>query len=362
MNSSLFSSFFASLFFARPAVVVAIAACGLASAGGALAQSNVVSMFGTVDLNVTYSKAGGQSNTAMDQGGNIFPSRLGFRGIEDLGGGLNAGFWLEAALLPDTGEQQGVMFHRRSTVSLSDRKWGEVRLGRDYTPTFWNVSQFSPFGTVGVAGSANLVEGWPFGLGGARSLARANNSVGYFLPRDFGGFYGQAMYAFPEGQDGMRYTGARLGYAKGPLDIATAVGRTPLPAEAAELKRTYRSVTWGGTYDFSVAKLFANYHRHWAEQDKQAHTMLGVTVPVGVGVIKASVVRANRSGPGVDGDDATQWSAGYVHWLSKRTALYGTYSSIRNQGNAAYVTTDSSPVGVPGTTSSGLQVGVSHNF
>jgi predicted porin len=291
----------------RSTLVLAAGCLGLQAP--ALAQSTV-SLFGTVDLNVTFAKSGSRSVSAMDQGGNVLPSRLGFRGTEDLGGGLAASFWLEAATLPDTGEFQGVGWQRRSTVSLSHNSFGELRLGRDYTPGFWNVSQFSPFGTVGVGGSSNIVEGWPFGLGGAKTLVRANNSVGYFLPRNLGGLYGQFMVAMPEGQEGMKHTGARLGYASGPLDIAASYGRTPVEG------RHYRNASLGGSYDFGVVKLYANYLRQKAAADTQtqaqtqAHAMLGVGVPVGAGVIKASIARTHRSGPGVNADDASQLALG----------------------------------------------------
>ena len=76
----------------------------------------------------------------MDQGGYMLPSRWGIRGTEDLGGGLYAGFWLESAVLPDTGAAQAAFWGRRSTVSLGSKDYGELRLGRDYTPTFWNIS------------------------------------------------------------------------------------------------------------------------------------------------------------------------------------------------------------------------------
>ncbi|MDM0005356.1 porin [Variovorax sp. J22G73] len=337
----------------RSTLVLAAGCLGLH--GPALAQSTV-SLFGTVDLNLTFAKSGGRSVRAMDQGGNVLPSRLGFRGTEDLGGGLAASFWLEAATLPDTGEFQGVGWQRRSTVSLSHNSFGELRLGRDYTPSFWNVSQFSPFGTVGVGGSSNIVEGWPFGLGGAKTLVRANNSVGYFLPRNLGGFYGQVMVAMPEGQEGMKYSGARLGYASGPLDIAASYGQTPVEG------RRYRNASLGGSYDFGVVKLYANYLRQKNAPESQTHAMLGLSVPVGAGVIKASVARANRSGPGVDADDATQVALGYVHWLSKRTAVYGTWSVVRNKGNAAYVVTDALSDPQAGANSRGLQFGISHNF
>jgi predicted porin len=337
----------------RPTLLIAAGCLGLH--GHALAQSTV-SLFGTVDLNVTSAKSGMTSVTSMDQGGNIFPSRLGFRGTEDLGGGLAAGFWLESASLPDTGEMQGVAWQRRSTLSLSHNAFGELRLGRDYTPSFWNISQFSPFGTVGVGGSSNIVEGWPFGLGGAKTLVRANNSVSYFLPRNLGGVYGQFTVAMPEGQAGSKYSGARLGYASGAFDIAASYGQTPVEG------LHYRNASLGGSYDFGLAKLYANYLQQKAPNDKQTNIMLGLSVPVGAGVIKASVARSDRSGPGVDADDATQLAIGYVHWLSKRSAVYGTWSKIRNKGNAAYVVTDALKDPQAGASSRGFQVGISHNF
>ncbi|MEQ6471185.1 porin [Comamonas sp. wu1-DMT] len=85
------------------------AVLGLTSAFVTHAQSNVT-VFGSLDLNVTYAKAGSRHVTGMDQGGYMLPSRIGFRGTEDLGGGLSAGFWLEAAVLPDTGTTQSAFF------------------------------------------------------------------------------------------------------------------------------------------------------------------------------------------------------------------------------------------------------------
>jgi len=334
---------------------VALAALTAAAASGASAQSSV-SVFGTLDLNLTVTKAGGRTERAMDQGGNLLPSRFGLRGTEDLGGGLSASFWLESAVLPDTGGVQGSFWNRRSTLSLASATLGELRLGRDYTPTFWNLSQFSTVGTTGPSGSANIIENWPFGLGGARTLVRSSNSIGYFLPRKLGGVYGQVMVALPEGSDGAKYTGARLGYAQGPVNVALAYGQTPAGGE------TVKFATLGGSYDFGVAQIYANYFEQKVPGDKQVNMMLGATVPVGQGTVKATVGRSNRSGAGVDGDDATQWGVTYVHSLSKRTALYAAYGRIDNDGQATYVPTDSSPAATPGGTASALQFGISHNF
>ena len=132
-----------------------IALAALAAAGAASAQSSVT-LFGIVDAAISHYGVsdGGHFSALANSGYNS--SRLGFRGTEDLGGGLSASFWLEGALQNDTGyggsqnvsgnTVTGLDFRRRSTVSLAGG-WGELRLGRDYTPTFWNMTVFDPFGT-----------------------------------------------------------------------------------------------------------------------------------------------------------------------------------------------------------------------
>ena len=127
-------------------------------AGVASAQSSVT-LFGVVDATVSATvraKASSRQARQLTNSG-YNSSRLGFRGTEDLGGGLAASFWLEAGVNNDDGTgaatssnnqrvgttsahrsgTQGLTFNRRSTVSLSGG-FGELRLGRDYTPTFWN--------------------------------------------------------------------------------------------------------------------------------------------------------------------------------------------------------------------------------
>src|SRR6185503_20784031 len=113
--------------------LVAAAAC--AAAAGACAQSSV-QLFGVLDAAVTYTTGTGYGSThkwQLTNSGNTF-SRLGFRGTEDLGGGLAASFWLEAGLQNDNGtgfnsnsnnQASGaagpglITFNRRSTVSFS---------------------------------------------------------------------------------------------------------------------------------------------------------------------------------------------------------------------------------------------------
>ena len=136
-----------------------IALAVMAFAGAASAQSSVT-LFGILDTAITHGSAsdGGNSWTGMTSSG-YNSSRLGFRGTEDLGGGMSASFWLEGQLDTDDGTGRaagnGLDFQRRSTVSLAGN-WGEVRLGRDYTPSFWNYTVFDPFGTNGVGTNVML--------------------------------------------------------------------------------------------------------------------------------------------------------------------------------------------------------------
>ena len=171
--------------------LLALAVLG-AFAGAASAQSSVT-LFGILDANARFVKNDGQTRRLSLDDSGINSSRLGFRGIEDLGGGLKAGFWLEAALNIGTGIEgsssaSNKIFNRRSTVSLISGA-GELRLGRDYVPSFWNETIFDAFGTVGLGGSTNVQR---------YVQVRQDNSIGYFLPSNIGGFYGQAMVAAAE--------------------------------------------------------------------------------------------------------------------------------------------------------------------
>ena len=319
-----------------------VALAALAVAGMASAQSSVT-LFGVVDaavsgysnksndtrnatlLNPGYVNRGSAtvSKTALSNSG-YNASRLGFRGTEDLGGGLAASFWLEGALSNDDGTPGGQSWQRRSTVSLSGA-FGEFRLGRDYTPTYWNDTVFDPFGANGVgtnlivtAGGKGSPAGFANGFGVNNNNVRASNSIGYFLPPNLGGFYGQFMYAFHEkakydpgtttpdvadSQRTGRYVGGRVGYANGPLDVAFAYGESTI-GDDFYVGTTTKLANWdlGASYDFGVVKLFGEYSDSKAKTDWENAAardpfsrnpgmkgwLLGATVPVGPGMIRAS--------------------------------------------------------------------------
>ncbi|MGF6528061.1 porin [Variovorax sp. PvP013] len=339
---------------------------------GIAATQATVRVFGNIDLNLTDSKVPGASNLAMDQGSYLLPSRFGFRSDGQLGSGFAASSWLEAAVVPDT-DATASAFTRRSTIGLSSEELGKIRLGRDCTPTFWNVSSFSPFGTVGAGGGSNTIEGWPLGLGRATTQQRASNAAGYFLPPDLGGVYGQFMAAAGEGIDGARCTGGRLGYEAGSLNVAAAFGRTPaasIEAVGQPSRRAYETANLGGTYDFGIrtgigiGKVYVFRNQQVLGPEQQTSTLVGVAVPAWDCSIKAMFARSVLSMRSVSKADriARQRAFGYVHALSQGTVHCGTWSRIVNEGDAAYATGDTSPEGRPNGTSSALQIGINHAF
>lgn len=338
-----------------------IALAAVAASSAALAQSSVT-LFGIVDVAVRNVKQGGVSQSSLSQDGTA-SSRIGFRGVEDLGGGMSASFWLEGALDPDTGNAAGLTFQRRSTVSLSGG-FGEVRLGRDYTPTFWNHNVYDPFGTNGVGSSTNT-----FGaLGsGATTVVRANNTIAYFTP-NISGFQGQFQYAFKETQtdnDPNKYAGLRLTYNAGPLSVALA---TAAEGSAAANVNKFKRTNVGASYDFGFIKPMAQYtigkfETNAGVDQEVKHLMVGLTAPVGPGLIKASYTRSSYDN---FAGDANQVAIGYEYGLSKRTALYTNYSRISNKVGAAFsVSAEAGATGAavtPGQSSRGFEVGVRHSF
>lgn len=350
--------------------LLALAVLG-AFAGVASAQSSV-SLYGTVDLSAKYVKNDGSGRRLSLSQDGINSSQLGFKGIEDLGGGLKAGFVLLAGVNADSGTTNAQFFNRRSTVSLMGG-FGEVRLGRDYTPTFWNNTIFDAFGTNGLGDSSHVQQ-----LGVA-TFVRANNSIGYFLPSSIGGVYGQVMVAASEGASGPtpygaaagavganpgRYIGGRVGFAAGPFDIAGAVANQRLDAlSGAPSQKTYNI---GASYDLGVVKLMGYFDRDTLSYSgfdkKENRGSLSAVVPVGQGEIHVGGEISKLSN-GVTGtsNKVKQFALGYVYNLSKRTALYSTVARISNDdlsSNSVASGSAQTAAPTPGGKSTGFEAGL----
>lgn len=334
-------------------------------AGAASAQSSIT-LFGGVDLNARWVRNAGVQQFQVAQDG-LAASRIGLRGVEDLGGGHAAEFWIEGTTNPDTGTPAGQTWQRRSTVSVSGR-FGEFRFGRDYTATYWNALVFDPFGgrNVGSATNLALVAPGPPSGGAYGTLVRANNMVGYLLPAGIaGGFYGQLQVAAGENNYGNKYVGGRLGYAAGAFNAAAAYGQTQV---SGDLDGELFNI--GASWDFGGVSLSGYYGRLKIGGLEQSNGFVGVQAPIGLWTLKASYGDVDRRGVegaiDANGQSARQFAVGAVYNLSKRTALYGTWATIANRGNARFIVGGLNNVrdggAVAGADSQGFEFGLAHSF
>lgn len=370
-----------------------IALAAVAATGAAFAQSTVT-LFGGADIGYRNVTTGANKFSGLATDG-IYSSRLGFMGTEDLGGGLSANFHFESGHTPDTGAA-ALAFTRKSTVGLAGG-FGEVRMGRDYTPLFTVYGVADPFGTNGVGSSMNVANSVTFNSAtaatavttfrtaqaantaaattvtpagtilGDTNAVRANNSVAYYTPV-FSGFSAGLMYSFGgENTNLAKKAGAmtslKLAYANGPLTVAyanqvTKGGLTGTVANTDSDKWTTNFVA--AAYDLGVAKLSAGYKtdKISAEDVTLKSTILGVSAPVGAATLKASYVSRKADGDKV----ANQFALGAVYDLSKRTSLYATYSTLKNEEGIGQSVGSAVASDFTGLRSKGFEAGVKHSF
>lgn len=335
-------------------------------AGSAAAQSSSVTLFGVLDLSMRRVKTGDTSLTKMSTNGTT-PSRFGLRGVESLGNGYAASFWLEGDVSADTGTGGSKLFGRRSTVALAG-PLGELQFGRDTLGAYRDLVQFDAFAHTGVGGIGNLINVLsttvtPAGsaTASATDRARADNLVQYTLPATLGGVYGHLQWHPGEGGKGAG-NGLRLGYKGFGLDIAGAVNN--IDVNQGDL----RIANVGATYDIGPVRLSGLYQQmrldpvNVAAADIRQNTwQLGTTVKVSAaGAVRAAFTKTSNYAR------ARQFAVGYLHDLSKRTALYATYAQVKNQnGTATFVVNDAPTITAPNTgllKSSGVEFGLRHSF
>ncbi|GIZ52886.1 porin [Noviherbaspirillum aridicola] len=314
----------------------------LASFAGAASAQSSVTIYGVADIGLQRvdSNERGVDETWRLSSGNQSGSRIGFRGTEDLGGGLSALFTLEAGYSLDTGtggstEGASTLFNRQAFVGLKGG-FGTVAMGRQYSPMHLFLDSIDPFATNL---SGNVENIFPAGSI-INSRNNVDNSITYTTP-SFGGVTGQVLYGFGEEAGSTarsRQMGAHVGYVNGPINVGLAYHRanggvnssTALPAGTNDLApgENANSFVLGGTYDFGVAKAHAAFGQHRVEligdEDEKARTyMLGVSAPVGgAGRVLASWVRGDDRN---SDDQIDQYAIGYTHGLSKRTNLYTSF-------------------------------------
>jgi len=382
-----------------------IAAAVLSLSGAAFAQTNVT-LFGIVDAAIGIGNGSVSDKTQLKNSG-FNSSRFGVQGVEDLGGGLRAGFWLEAGVNNDDGtgqasqnnnqlaplsvtmkdgavsaasnapinaRNQGLTFNRRSIVSLGGN-WGQINAGRDYTPHFWNHTAFDPFGTNGVGTSMAMT-----GRTGGETSVRASNSIAYAYGYGFngakvfgtGGLNIDLMYYMGENNSGAvnsddgQGTSARIGYAGKNWNVAVGSGKTDFAANQAAGATgaiapagNITTTNFGGNYNLGVANVMALWNEDKVGSGaKQVGMLVGATAPMGQGLVRASYSTTEVDTSG--GAGTKQIALGYVHNLSKRTQLYATYARATNDNKAKVALNGASTA--ENASSSGMDFGIKHNF
>lgn len=316
----------------KRSVAAACAAALALLATGAQAQSSVT-LAGTVDVYAgSLKNPGDAGRTTVVNSGGMTTSWFGFKGTEDLGGGLKASFALTSFFQADSGAPGRFtgdpFFSRDANVSLSGG-WGALTLGRALAPNFLPTILFNPFGdsftfsplvlhnnislfnTTGWAATTPSDTGWA-------------NEVMYTTP-DFGGLSGNLHYQLGEQphDSGVYNIGANLLYFHGPFAATAFYERdkvsNPVPAPFAAGDR---KTDWmlGASYDFTAVKLFGTYGRAWSDTLAPAWKTwsAGASAPLGPGRLLADYAHTEVN----TGATRKTFSFGYDYVLSKSTDLY----------------------------------------
>lgn len=319
----------------------------LASLGPVAAHAELT-IYGRMDLAITRQNGGSSaltgSNGRLGAEGRRWDlrhgseNRLGFRGVEDLGAGMKAGFQIEHRFLGDTGVADPVFWKARSYAYLERRGWGQLYLGREYIPAFWPALKLDPWAwdTVGSPSLNHQMAGYR-----VDGHARANNSVGWRSPV-LNGFSSNLAVSAGEGAR-PRTVGANVEYSAGPLYLAAGVDRQgPLN----------RVALLGGAYDFKFIKPRLSYTSSKVAGRQARNLTLAASLPMGgQGEWKLAVARLDPQGAD---NTTTKLGLGYEHALSKRTALYGNLGSAGQQGRLAD--------GRERTRTTAMDLGLKHNF
>ena len=331
--------------------LVALAVAGvLAAPLAAQAQTANVTLYGRVNLNmelVNGKQTNGKNNNVYRVSSNS--SRLGVRGTESLGGGLNAIFQIESNVQADAG---GSTLATRETFVGLQGAWGTVKMGNflapydDIHPIFGNV----PTLTTSILSTAAV---WAQG-GSSKANggfdARLANSVRYDSP-NFAGFTGGVQYASGEGTSQTNAGVWSLGgfYNNGPWQGGIAYEQNN---NVRGVNLTDKAFSVAGGYNFGIARVGGVWER--LEYDTSTGNLkrdfwgLGLTGNFGPGQMyaffgmaydgKGGAANGTRVGQVTKGNDtgANQWEISYTYPLSKRTLTYVGYVKIDNDSNANY--------------------------
>lgn len=336
-----------------------------AVSGLATGQSNLT-IYGTIDGGLRYQT---HVNAAGDHlvsqtSGQYLSNRLGFRGVEDLGGGLKALMTLESGFFVDTGGQDvpGTLFNRTAAVGLGS-KLGTLMLGRNYTVAYLTTVAYDPFSyrfptlipLLSGAGTSQPAAAIAAGLGAsATSGLRFNNDIQY--TGTFGGLTARAQYSAGEAAGSSRTGSARAAgatYVAGPFTVGAAY---TVKYNAAQFQN--RAVTAGGAWthgDWRVALGYATEKQEAAAREYGNRlTWAGASYKITpLLTLTGALYRTDVTTSGQSGKrDLYVVAANYA--ISKRTLVYAGVDSNSYDGVLIPASRQSSQLG--------MSTGLLHTF
>jgi predicted porin len=331
--------------------LVAIAAAATV-AGPVVAQSSVT-IYGVVDA---YGQVlDGAARQGRLQSGGLAGSRLGFRGSEDLGGGLRAFFVLESGFNVDDGSigQGGTFWGRQAFVGLNSR-YGQLSFGRQYSSLYTATADYSIFSSSPAGPSTALIGGFGNGYEPVRGAsntatppaagatgnggpARINNSLRYATPAWYG-LSASALYGAGEvagSTEDSRVFDLGLRYTAGGLDVLVSYLDDKATGAAAAPLTNAATATLAATYSWQPLRLAAGYlqfnDKRGTNQDGKGY-WIGADYSLGDHLLKAQYVE-NKPEFGAD-NKSMAFGVGWVYSMSKRSALYSSLTRFDNDPQA----------------------------
>lgn len=334
----------------------------------AQAQSNV-QVYGLMDAGVEYvtnaSPNGGSMTRVVSGGKNT--SRWGFRGTEDLGGGLKAVFNLEGGVLLDTGAQDGTLFKRQANVGL-EGSFGRVVIGRSFTTTYDLVIKFDPLGfapNYSWATSGNATGPSKYGMTTAfDNLIKYTGHTGGFT---YGATIGLGEQANSQA-DGRKYAvgGSWFGGGVGVMASYEQVNGNTVAATGNRDKTTAYHL--GADYKSGQWRYVAGMRGYKLESGKAATPDVrgdtywgGITYNVQAWTLTGAVYHVNTKNlPAAKDADPTMLVARAMYALSKRTDLYMVAAHAKaDHGQLVGLSRDDPGFG---STQNGFTAGIQHRF
>ena len=312
-----------------------LALLAVVGSSAALAQSSVT-LYGRVNTTVEQQKFGNDKVTGMANNA----SRFGFRGVEDLGGGLKAGFVLESGFGSDDGSSDARgFFARQSEVNLSGN-FGMLRLGRFFAESYFATADYVSMHNHDTGSSADMLYAY---------VMRDTNKIAYRTP-NIGGFTLEAAVSPHEQTSGGKHAfDLAANYNMGALGLGAGYSQLD-DAKQLALRANYTTGPFviGGYYQRDENGVIANAGKRDTVRISGAYMM-------GASEFHLNVGRAGKY-DNIANSAATQYTLAYNYNLSKRTKVYTYYTKVDNKVGASYAT------GVNGADFSSFALGVRHNF